>query len=339
VVCRLFAPFFTAFLWSTLLYILINPLYRRVVRKPDTSKIRGPIIKSLWAAVFALGTVIIIIVPCFWLASQFLRQIMELFRFARDAFNTNPLILYEFFQKISDLISTFTWDQIYISAEEIQAWIVTLLSSSIQNLIHLSGTVALNMGFVLFNLVCMIFCLFFFYLDGAYLAGLVLRAIPIRKEYISALVSKFTDITKNLFLGYIMVSLVQTVLAYIIFLIFQVKGALVFAALVFICVFIPMIGGGIVWLPLGIVRILQGDTLGGIVFLLVSGFFISTLDNFLRPLFLHNRIQLHPLLIFFAILGGIRAFGFNGLVLGPMAVILFLTVLDMFLTEHKIEQD
>jgi predicted PurR-regulated permease PerM len=58
-----------------------------------------------------------------------------------------------------------------------------------------------------------------------------------------------------------------------------------------------------------------------------------------RPIFLQYRIQLLPLIIFFAILVGMRAFGFNGFVLGPMVVILFLTVLDLFLTEHKIEHD
>ncbi|MDR0655677.1 MAG: hypothetical protein LBG22_05120, partial [Treponema sp.] len=50
-------------------------------------------------------------------------------------------------------------------------------------------------------------------------------------------------------------------------------------------------------------------------------------------------IQLHPLIIFFAIFGGIRVFGFNGLILGPMVVILFLTVLDLFLTEHSMSHE
>jgi predicted PurR-regulated permease PerM len=134
------------------------------------------------------------------------------------------------------------------------------------------------------------------------------------------------------------VALVQAVLAYIIFTIFRVRGALVFAGLTLISVFIPMIGGGLVWLPLGITRIMNGRVAEGIVFLIVSGVFISMVDNFLRPMFLQNRIHLHPLIIFFAILGGMRVFGFNGFILGPVVVILFLTVLDLFLTEHKIEQ-
>jgi predicted PurR-regulated permease PerM len=185
----------------------------------------------------------------------------------------------------------------------------------------------------------MIFSLFFFYADGPYLARLVLHAIPIKREYISTLTGKFMDITRNLFFGYIMVALIQAVMAYIIFCIFHVRGALVFAGITFICVFIPMIGGGLVWLPLGLIRIFSGDVAGGIIFLLVSGTFISLLDNFMRPMFLKDRIQLHPLIIFFAILGGVSSFGFNGLILGPMIVILFLTVLDLFLTEHKITSD
>jgi predicted PurR-regulated permease PerM len=339
VVCRLFSPFFTVLLWSTLLYVLFSPLHQRIIKRVNTRKTGGIVLKNLLAAVFAMGTVVIIIIPLFFVASQFLRQIVELIRAARDIFNTNPGILKDIFRKLSELIQDLTAEQVVISADEIQRRIVMLLSSSLQNLVRVSSGIARNVGSFLVNLLFMIFCLFFFYMDGSYLSHLVLRLIPIRKEYIVALVSKFKDITRNLFFGYIIVALVQAVMAYIIFSIFRVKGALVFAGLTLISVFIPMIGGGLVWLPIGVVRIINGNVAGGVVFLIISGIFISTLDNFLRPMFLQNRIQLHPLIIFFAILGGMGAFGFNGFILGPMVVILFLTVLDLFLTEHQIKHD
>jgi predicted PurR-regulated permease PerM len=182
----------------------------------------------------------------------------------------------------------------------------------------------------------MVFCLFFFYIDGQYLSHLALHIIPIRKEYMVAIVGKFMEITRNLFLGYIMVAIVQAIMAGIVFSVFQVEGALVFAALTFICVFIPMVGGSLVWWPLGIVQIIHHGPIRGILFIIASALLISTLDNVLRPMFLQDRIKLHPLIIFFAILGGLATLGFNGLILGPMIVILFLTVLDLFLTEHKI---
>ena len=69
----------------------------------------------------------------------------------------------------------------------------------------------------------------------------------------------------------------------------------------------------------------------GIAFLIIAGGVISSIDNILRPFFLKDRIKIHPLLIFFSMLGGVRMFAFDGIVLGPMIVILFFTILDMAL--------
>jgi predicted PurR-regulated permease PerM len=336
-VCRLFAPFFSVLLWSVLLYILFNPLHKRLVKKIDVKKTGGKILKSLWAAVFALGTVVLILLPVFFVVFHFFRQIIELITLVREELNPDNGLIRELVNRISLFVKDISADQIHISPAEIQSQVLLLLSSGMRNLIQLSSAVAKNIGSFFINLLFMIFCLFFFYSDGAYLSSLALDIIPIRREYISALKNKFLEITRNLFLGYIVVALIQALMAYIIFLIFGVKGALVFAALTFICVFIPMVGGGLVWIPLGSLRILNGDVGGGILFFVVSGIFISTLDNVLRPFFLQNRIQLHPLIIFIAILGGIVSFGFNGVILGPVVVIIFLTVLDLFRTEHHIE--
>ncbi|MDR1949924.1 MAG: AI-2E family transporter [Spirochaetaceae bacterium] len=338
-VCRLFAPFFSVLLWSILLYVLLVPLYQRLTRKMNFSGFPGIVLKNIFAGIFSLGTIVLILIPLFFVVSQFFKQIIELIRLGRDYLSANPETFRDSLEYVSNLIDEFTSGFVVINADDIQDRILLFLGSSLQNVIRVSSSIARNVGSFVAGLVFMLFCLFFFYMDGIYLSRLVLRIIPIRKEYISALVGKFKDITRNLFLGYIMVALIQAVMAYIIFSIFGVRGALVFAVLVLICSFLPMFGAGLVWLPLGIVRVLNGNVVGGIVFLAVSGFFISTLDNFLRPIFLQNRIQLHPLFIFVSILGGVMTFGFSGLILGPMVVIFFLTVLDLFLTEHRINLD
>jgi predicted PurR-regulated permease PerM len=336
-VCRLFAPFFTVLLWSALLYILISPLHEKVTRNMDFSrKTVGLIQKNVIAAVFAIGTAVLILLPISFVAFQFYRQITELARQARDLLTLNPSFFSDLFQKLSDLAGDLSAHHIEIDADGIQNHIMTFVSSSLQSAVGFSSNLAKDMGLFIVSLMFLVFCLFFFYLDGPYLAHLLWSLIPIRRDYIDVIVQKFKDIARNLILGYIMVALIQAVLAYIIFSLFQVKGALVFACLTFVCVFIPMIGGALIWLPLGIARIAGGDVTGGVIFLAVSGLAISLLDNILRPMFLQNRIQLHPLIIFFAILGGLQMFGFNGLILGPMVVILFLTVLDLFLTEHEV---
>ncbi|MDR0645157.1 MAG: AI-2E family transporter [Treponema sp.] len=338
-VCRLFAPFFTVLLWSIFLYVLLNPLHKRVVKTLDFSKLHGRILKNIWAAVFAVGTVVIILIPLSFVAFQFFKQIIELIHFGQDLFMRQPDFIQDSFLSISEFITDISAGQLNIGADELQRRVMMFLSSSLQGAIQFSRSIAMNVGSFFLNLVFMIFCLFFFYIDGAYLSRLAFHIIPIRKEYMVALTGKFLDITRNLFFGYIIVSLIQAVMAGVIFSAFSIKGSLVLAALTFICVFVPMIGGGLVWWPLGLAFIINGQIVKGIAFIIVSALFISTLDNILRPFFLQDRIKLHPLIIFFAILGGLRVLGFNGLVLGPMIVILFLTVLDLFLTEHKIQED
>ncbi|GHV21675.1 AI-2E family transporter [Spirochaetia bacterium] len=336
-VCRLFSPFFTVFLWAIVMYVMANPLFKKITKNFTRNKTRDIALRNLFAGLFALGTGVIVIVPVLFVMSQFVKQIVELTQIARDLFYNKPTVLQDIINAIANFVTEISSGQIVLTADDIQRRVLSLLNNGVNYVLYFSKNIVFNIGSFFAGFVFMVFCLFFFYLDGQYLSNLILNLVPIRHDYLKALVNKFKEITKNLLMGYIIVALIQAVLAYIVFSIFNVKGALVFACLTFICVFIPMIGGSLVWLPLGIVRIVSGDLAGGIIFLVVSGIFISLLDNVLRPLFLQDRIQLHPLIIFFAILGGLKAFAFNGLVLGPMIVILFLTVLDMFLTEHQIE--
>ena len=336
-VCRFIAPFFTILLWSILLYILIGPIHQRIIRKLNLATPVGKVLKSLIAGIFAVLTVILIIIPLSFMASQVIRQIMELTRHARDYLIQNPDFVSRVFKYVADMANNLSSGFIRINPDDIQRRLVLFLSSGMQNIFRFSSMLAMNLGSFFVNILFMVFTLYFFYLDGAYLARLALHIIPIRKDHLSALVGKFKLITRNLFFGYFIVSLFQSVIAYIIFSIYRIQGALVFSILVMVVSFIPMFGASIVWAPLGIIRIIQGNVLGGIIFLGVSGFCISLLDNFLRPYFLKDRIKLHPLIIFFSILGGVTVLGFNGLIIGPMAVVLFLTVLDMILSEFKLD--
>jgi predicted PurR-regulated permease PerM len=337
VVCRLFAPFFSVLLWSVLLYIIIGPLHKRLIRRIDFSTIKGKILRNFWAVVFTLGTIAIVLIPISLLVSIFFRQIIELARNARDLLNERPEYLREIFNKISELVSDITAGQVAISADNIEHQLRTLITNGLQNMVFRSSNLVRNIGGFSINILIMTFSLFFFYIDGPYLSRLALRSIPIKSEYISTLTAKFMDITRNLFFGYIIVALLQSVVAYIIFTIFGIKGSLVLSVVTFLLVFFPLVGATLVYIPLGILKIAGGNIVSGIIFLIVSAIFISGIDNILRPFFLRDRIQLHPLIIFFAILGGLIVFGFNGLILGPVLVILFLTVLDLFLVEHKID--
>jgi predicted PurR-regulated permease PerM len=335
-VCRIFSPFFSVLLWSTLLYILINPLHNRVVKNVNRETLRGKALRAYWAALFAIGTVILILIPLGFMGFQFFRQIQEMLVSLRRVFRENPGALNSVLEDCLALLRSVSGGQLDFDAGELRSQLIAALSNSMRQILRSGTGVFQTAGKILVGLAFMVFSLFFFFLDGSYLGHLVLRAIPIRSDYLDQLVGKFKDMARSLFFGYFIVALIQAVSAYIIFTIFRIKSALVFAVLTLICAFIPMLGAGVVWLPLGIVRLVSGQVAGSLIFMAVCAGTVSVMDNILRPLFLHDRIKLHPLVIFFSILGGIMAFGFDGLILGPMTVVLFLTVLDLFLSEQKI---
>ena len=338
-VCRLFAPFFSVILWSILLYIIIKPLHEKCVGSINRTTIKGKIFHSAIALVFSLSTVVIILILLSFVVIQLFRQVTEMIRKALDYSLSHSINYYSILENISRIIREFSSEQIVISAGEINSQIQGFLRGGLQSLLKFSRNAAGIVGSFFTGLLFMFFSLFFFFVDGSYLARMALRIIPIRKEYINALAVKFKEIARKLVLGYIIVALLEAIVAFLIFSLFHVSGTLVFATLVFFSAFVPMVGPSFVWLPIGIVRIINGNLIGGLALMVVSASFISSIDTFLRPIILKDRIQLHPLIIFFAILGGIVVFGLNGLILGPMAVIIFLTVLDLFLAEHKLEQD
>lgn len=338
-VARILAPFFTVLLWTTLLYIIFSPLYNRILKHVNLEKLTGKILQNVLAGLFSVGSVVVIVVPLAFVGLQLAKQTASLIRGTLAFLDANPHFLNIEMGGFSQLLKELSFGAIDLTSIDLKQWVSESLSGGVSTMISLSTRVVRNVGAFIVGLAFMVFSLFFFYIDGAYLLNLAIKAIPIRKDYMGELVSKFREITRNLFLGYILVAMVQGVVAYVIFLLFKVQGALTFSILLMFCSFIPMIGAGTIWGPIGLFRIFTGDVAGGLIFLTVSGIGISTLDNFLRPFFLKDRIKLHPLVIFFSILGGIAVFGFNGLILGPMVVILFLTVLDLFLTEHGIDHD
>lgn len=338
-VIRIFSPFFTVFLWATLLYILVSPLYSMVLKGISINdRFRG-LVQSILAAIFAICTVLLIIFLIVWIGIQLYHQMYGLLKNARAYLSSNPDFFSREFGQFFNFIKDISLGQIDLEKLDIKNQILLLLGNSSQRLLQYSTSLAKNVGAFLAGLAFLVFTLFFFLIDGSYLFNLLVRVIPIKKDYIMQLAAKFKEITQNLFMGYILVALVQAAIAFILFTLFQVQGALVFSIILFFCTFIPIIGAGAIWGPIGIFKIMSGDLLGAILFLILSGLLISTLDNILRPLFLKDRINLHPLMIFFAILGGVSVFGLNGLVLGPMIVILFLTVLDLFFVEHGINPE
>lgn len=334
---RVFLPYMSVILWSAVCYILVSPSYAMIVRRMNPKKRLYEAKRHLLAGVYSVGTVLIMAGIFFFIGFQLIGQGKIFIESARDFISGNPNFFRdsEIGTTIASLVRRISLGTVDISRIDIKAEMLSFLSSYSETIMALSRGLIKNVGKFILSLAFICFALYFFYLDASYLANLFIKAIPIDPKNTRHLLTKFRDVTKNLFMGFFLVAFYQAVAAFVIFSIFRINGSLLFAVLILFCSFIPMAGCALVWVPLGLSVILTSGMVHGIVFMVLCAFFISFLDNFLRPFFLKDRVKIHPLLIFFSILGGLQVFGFNGILLGPLVIILFFTIVDITLAEEK----
>ena len=111
-------------------------------------------------------------------------------------------------------------------------------------------------------------------------------------------------------------------------------GFFMFVILLTMLSFIPL-GSGIVTIPVGIGMALFGNVIGGVFIVLFHILVVSSIDNVLRPFLVPNEAHLHPALMLLSVFAGLRMFGFWGIVLGPVIMIIIVTTISVYLEVYQ----
>jgi len=175
----------------------------------------------------------------------------------------------------------------------------------------------------------MVIALFFLLLDGKRLVGWLEQASPLRRGETSELLVEFRKVSVSVIVSSLATGIVQTTAALIGYLIAGVPGPWVFALVTFFMSFVPAIGAGGTCLVAALVLLASGK-LGMAIFLAVWGVVtVGLSDNVVKPLLARRGMGMHGAVVFFALVGGITAFGAIGLILGPLIVSFLLTLVRM----------
>jgi predicted PurR-regulated permease PerM len=103
------------------------------------------------------------------------------------------------------------------------------------------------------------------------------------------------------------------------------------------CSLIPLVGAALIWVPTSLWLMFSGEVTRGLILALIGVLGISMADNILRPLLLAGRTSASGLVVFLGILGGAGAFGFIGLVLGPIILVTAGSLLRVFTRPEIVE--
>jgi predicted PurR-regulated permease PerM len=198
----------------------------------------------------------------------------------------------------------------------------------------LMGTTFSTLSMAVAQLFLLAVCAYYFSAEGARMLAVVERGSPLAPGHFRRLREEFMSVARAMLVGELLTAAVQGLLAGIIYFALGVPGALLLTFMTAIVALVPSVGSALVWVPLAIALGLAGRVRDAVILGVLGVTVIATVDNVLRPFFSRMGAgKLHPLLLFLGIFGGLEAFGGWGIILGPLAVALFVAAFEIYATE------
>lgn len=193
--------------------------------------------------------------------------------------------------------------------------------------------VAKNVFAGLLELGIILLCTFYFFRDGQHIVHWLKDVLPFEARLQQLVARRFGEVVQGAVLGNTLVAALEGLVGGFAFWLAGIPGPLLWGAVMGILAYLPLVGAGIVWLPIALYSFIQGDFSAGAI-LCFSGFLIAVLDYVVRTVVVGETSKLHTLLTFFSVLGGIQFFGVVGIVTGPLVVAISFAILESYRTER-----
>lgn len=183
--------------------------------------------------------------------------------------------------------------------------------------------------------------IFYFFVNyyGIELVNFFRKLLPLKKDEFENILSEVSNVMSVVFYSVIITAIFEGILFAFCLIFFGYDGLLM-GILYAVSSLIPLIGGALLWLPVGLYEYSLGNHTNAIIIALYSIIVISIIaDTFIKPLiikyinnkFLKTPAKINELLIFFSMIAGISTFGFWGVILGPAILALFLSVVKLYI--------
>ena len=301
-------PFYSGLVWAVVLCFSTWPFYRRLL-----AALRDR--RTLAAFVMCLGLVVVLILPFVVIGVTMADSARELGSATRAWLREGlpspptwvralPLVgapVDEYWRSVSHDGAKLLGD-----AERFVEPVLTGLVKS-----------GLLLGRGVLEIAVSIFVAFFLYRDGAAVAGrLTTGAVRLAGDRGRHLLEVAGQTIRGVLYGILGTALVQAVLAGTGFAIAGVPGAALLAFLTFFLSVVPA-GPPLIWIPSAF-WLFHRDETGWGIFMVVWGIGVSSIDNLVRPWLISQGSAQPFVLVFFGVVGGVLAFGFIGVFLGPI---------------------
>lgn len=314
-------PFVPAILFAAVACTASWPLYRRV-----REAMGG---RAAWAAlVVTMGLVVLVIGPSALLGLSLADDVAAIVDGARGLLDQGPLqppAWLKGLPLVGQALDEY-WHRLAASREEFTTFLKSLFEPA--RIVVLGAGKAI--GGSLLQLTFAAFISFFFYRDGEQLVQAA-RTILTRLagDLGDTLLATINGTVIGVVHGIFGTALAQALVALIGFVIAGVPGAPALAAATFFLSMVP-VGPPIVWGGAALWLFAQGSVGWGLFMVAWGLFVISSIDNFIKPYLISRASSLPLLLILLGVFGGIVAYGFIGIFIGPPMLAIGLTLVQLW---------
>lgn len=310
-------PFINLLALGIIIAILFHPVYKFLEKKFGSPS---------WASLATVTLILLIIIGPVWLFGQILfNELSDLYSQVKDGsliLNKDQLIssvppqLQELIEKLSRDVSSF----------------VTNFSGHAFDTV---SSLASNVFAFIAGFFMLFFVVFFLLRDGNKIKEVVLDISPIANSQEKILLARIISSVNGIVKGQFLVALAQGMVATVGLFIFNVPQPFLWGSLTVISALVPNIGTSLVMIPAIIYLFITGQTVQAIGLSIWAAVAVGLIDNFLGPKLVGKQLELHPVLVLLAVIGGLQFFGILGFLIGPIIMAIFVQMVDMYRTEFK----
>lgn len=322
-------PYITPLVLAAVVAVLGYPVYRWL-----HIKLKGK--SNLSALIATLGIVIVIGLPLSVFVGLVTKEVIDAVLWARQYvteenlqnINTNEdlLALKERIQA-----SEFTAS---LDLEKILQAVGTAVKQIGTKLLQGTGAIAAGVAHFAIGLIIFLLGLFFLLRDGEKLIAYFRNSPYIADHLVDRLTTRFKEVVDAIVFGNLTIAALQGVVLGVAYPIFGLSNGLLIGLAAALLALIPAVGPLLIILP---TTAYLGFTVGwgiAITFAVITYLLASLIDNLLKPILLEKHLRVHSFIIFLSLLGGISAFGFLGILYGPLIAAIFITLLDIRTSER-----
>lgn len=312
-VASLFLPFLEVIVLSSIFGVVLTPLHRKIANFLGG---RNGISAFIVVILFA----VVIITPTIFLTMKVFEESKGIYSQLTNESEIDYIqkvtnVIEKPIQKVNPDFSVNISQYASASADWITGHLSTILSSVIG---------------IFTGIILIFISLYFFLKDGEKFKNILIDLSPLKDKYDEEIFVRIKQTIHATVRGVLLVAVVQGILSGIGLWVFGIPNPTLWGSISAVASLVPGLGTAVVFIPAVAYMYIAGNVPFAIGLLLWGALIVGLVDNFLGPYLYSKGGDVHQLIMLFAVLGGLSAFGPIGFIFGPLIISLFFALIDIY---------